>query len=135
MKKIVLIVVAIVSLFASVDWRTNFDKAYQESKSSGKPLFVFIERRNPPCHWCEKMKHTTLADSNISRYINKTFIPVKIDRDASDYPQELFPRYVPTIYIIDKNKILKKIIGYWPKSDFWSDLEDVRRVLQKGNGK
>ncbi len=129
MKKIVLLLFAALSLFAAIDWRTNFDKAYKEAQEAHKPLFVFIERRHPPCHWCEKMKHTTLSDANISNYINEHFIPVKLEKSTSIYPDELYPNYVPTMYVITGDKVIKTIVGYWDVHDFSSDLADVERYL------
>ncbi|BCD68493.1 thioredoxin family protein [Nitratiruptor sp. YY09-18] len=129
MKKVFLIVTIALSLFAQITWQNDFEKAYKESLESGKPLFVFIERRYPPCKWCERMQRTTLADQNISNYINNNFIPVKLEKSTSSYPSELYPRYVPTIYVIKGEYVIKKIIGYWNKNDFWSDLRDVERLL------
>ncbi|BCD61778.1 hypothetical protein NitYY0826_C0641 [Nitratiruptor sp. YY08-26] len=131
MRKILILILASLTLFASINWYTDFNKAYQESLATNKPLFVFIERLNPPCQWCHKMKTTTLKDPKIIDFIKKYFIAVKLDRDTSDYPDELYPRYVPTIYVIQKEKVIKRIIGYWSKEDFWSDLKDIERTLHK----
>lgn len=131
MKKLVSFIILCSALLASIQWRTDFDAAYQESLQANKPLFVFIERRHPPCRWCEKMKHTTLSDANISNYINSRFIPVKLEKHTSIYPEELYPKYVPAMYIIVGDKVIKSIIGYWDTSDFSSDLADVERYLQK----
>ena len=130
MKKIILLLFAL-SLFAAIDWRTDFDEAYKEAQKANKPLFVFIERRYPPCHWCERMKHETLQDANISSYINTHFIPVKLEKNRSSYPVELYPNYVPTIYIIQGRDVIKSIVGFWNLQDFQSDLADVERYLQK----
>ena len=128
MKKMFFLILLDVALFASIHWQTNFDKAYKLSQKSGKPLFVFIERLDPPCKWCHKMKTTTLKDPQIANYINEHFIPVKLERNTDEYPDELFPQYVPTIYIIKDDTIYKRIVGYWPKKDFQSDLKDFERL-------
>ncbi len=74
------------------------------------------------------MKTTTLKDPQIANYINEHFIPVKLERNTDEYPDELFPQYVPTIYIIKDDTIYKRIVGYWPKKDFQSDLKDFERL-------
>lgn len=127
MKKLILFVPLF--LFAQIAWLHDFQKAKKLSKQTNKPLFVFIERTVPACQWCEKMKHTTLEDENISDFINSHFIPVLVDKNSPNYPQALRPRYVPTIYIIQNNRIIKTVVGYWGKKDFQSDLADIKRVL------
>ncbi len=118
-------------LFASIEWMDDFDKAFAKAKKLNKPLFVFIERLDPPCRWCHKMKTTTLSDEKIANYINDHFVPVKLDRDSSNYPDELYPRFVPTIYVITPDeRIVKKIVGYWEVGDFWSDLRDIERRVK-----
>lgn len=132
MKKIVLLLPLL--LFGQIEWISDFNKAKQLAAQTHKPLFVFVQRSIPPCRWCEKMKHTTLKDDTIASYINSHFIPVLVDKNSLSYPQELKPRYVPTIYIIQNNRIIKTVVGYWGKKDFQSDLEDIKRILNN-NGK
>ena len=130
MKKLLILFLAVAG-FASIEWQSDFYKAHEASIKSGKPLFVFVERQSPPCRWCQLMKKTTLGDEEIAGYINENFIPVKIVREKSDYPQELFPKYVPTIYVIKGEKVIKRIVGYWAKPDFMSDIEDIKRALRR----
>jgi len=129
MKRLSLFLSLTLSLIASIHWYENFDTAYKEALKEKKLLFLFIEREHPKCHWCENMKHRTLSYPDIAEKINTTFIPVKVDKYSSSYPHELYPQYVPTIYIIDprKKKVIKKIVGYWGKNDFLSDLADIDR--------
>ena len=131
MKKIMLFIPLL--LFAQIEWLTDFTKAQKLSIQTNKPLFLFVQRSLPPCHWCEKMKHTTLQDKTIASFINSHFIPVLVDKNSLSYPQELKPSYVPTIYIIQKNRVIKTIVGYWNKRDFQSDLADIKRVLNKNS--
>ncbi len=131
MRKVFILLWSVLSLFASIQWYEDFYKAHQESLKSGKPLFVFIERHNPPCRWCQLMKRRTLSDEEIANFINQNFIPVQVVRENRNYPKELYPKYVPTIYVIQGDKVLKRIIGYWSKEDFLSDIEDMKHLLKK----
>ncbi len=134
MKKLFILLTLTLSLFATIEWQTDFNKAFAQAKKLNKPLFVFIERHEPPCRWCQLMKRTTLADEEIANYINKNFIAVRLVRESSNYPDELYPNFVPTIYVITPDeRIIKKIVGYWPKEDFQSDLTDIQRFLQDKN--
>ncbi len=130
MKRVALLLATTLTLFGAIHWQNDFQSAYQKSLQTGKPLFLFIERDNPPCHWCERMKKTTLSDPTIASYIDTHFIPVKVAREEGDFPKELYPRYVPTIYVIQKQKVIKTIVGYWSPKDFQSDLKDIERSLK-----
>jgi len=131
-KKAFLIFLGVVTFaFAQVEWREDFFKAYEEAKSKDKPLFVFIWRENPPCRWCQLMKRKTLSDPEISSYINKTFVPVMVSKDKGEYPSELVAPYVPTIYVIYKDEVIKQVVGYWSKEDFKSDLRDIQKELEQ----
>ncbi len=130
MKKTFLLGLSTLWLFGAIHWQSDFQSAYQKSLQSGKPLFLFIERKSPPCRWCKRMKKTTLSDPAIASYIDTHFIPVKVAREEGDFPKELYPRYVPTIYVIQKQKVIKTIVGYWSPKDFQSDLKDIERSLE-----
>ncbi|NPA04437.1 MAG: DUF255 domain-containing protein [Epsilonproteobacteria bacterium] len=119
------------SLTAKVEWREDFKRAYEESLKNNKPLFVFIWRENPPCRWCNLMKKKTLNDPEISTYINEKFIPVMVVKGKDNYPSELIAPYVPTIYVIFKDEVIKRVVGYWSKEDFKSDLRDIERALDE----
>ncbi|NPA56311.1 MAG: thioredoxin family protein [Epsilonproteobacteria bacterium] len=111
-------------------WYTDFDKALAQAKREKTPLFVFMERHNPPCRWCQKMWRRTLTDPKIARYLSEHFITVRLAREEHNYPPTLSARFVPTIFIVDpKGEVIKKIIGYWSAEDFWSDLRDIERLL------
>jgi len=131
MKKIIAFLLLTLTLFA-LEWQSDFKKGYELAKKSDKLLFLFIERLNPPCHWCQKMKKRTLANPQIAQFLQKNFVLVKVDKYSTNYPRELYPKYVPTIYIIDpkREKVIKTIIGFWSPQDFQSDLDDVKRLLK-----
>ena len=118
--------------FGSIHWMDNYDQAVKKAKKLHKPLFVFIERVDPPCHWCHLMKTKTLQDPKIAAYIDTHFVAVKLSKKHSNYPMKLYPRYVPTIYVLSpQGRLLDRIIGYWSVNDFWSDLRDVERKLKE----
>lgn len=132
MRLILFITIFFTSLFSQIEWYEDYDIAVKKAKEAKKPLFVFMERKYPPCGWCEKMKKETLSDEKISLIINKNFIPVKIVRGKKNYPSFLKTKFVPTIFILThKEKPVTKIVGYWSVSDFESDLKYVLRKLRK----
>ncbi|MRI83654.1 MAG: hypothetical protein C6I00_04465 [Nitratiruptor sp.] len=124
------------SLLIASTWYTNFDEAMAKAKEEQKPLFIFFERKNPPCRWCQLMWEKTLQDPKIASFIGRKFILLRLAREEGGYPQELYPRYIPTITILDpQGKRLQTIVGYWRPQDFWSDLEEFERANStKGGG-
>ncbi len=133
MRSIFSLIFIIGSLFAHINWQKDFQTAYTRALEEKKPLFVFMQRVDPPCRWCEKMKHSTLSDTNISNTINQHFIAIKVTREDQNYPSFLYSQYVPAIFIIEPttNKIVTRVIGYWNVEDFQSDLDYILRLLKK----
>ena len=132
MKYILFLSITFTMLFSQIKWYENYNVALKKAKEAKKPLFIFMERKSPPCRWCEKMKKETLNDEKISSIVNKNFIAVKIVRENKNYPSFLKTKFVPTIFILThKEKPVTKIVGYWSVSDLESDLKYVLRKLRK----
>lgn len=132
MKKILFLMLFAVAIFAEIHWQKDYQTALQKAQQEQKPLFVFMERLDPPCRWCEKMKKFTLSNKEIASTINKHFIAVKVTREKRNYPSFLHSKYVPAIFILDhNNKPITKVIGYWDVNDFKSDLRYILDELLK----
>ncbi len=116
---------------ASIEWQTDLKKALEISNRLDKPLFIFVERNDPPCRWCKKMKKKTLSQKDISNLINREFLPVIVDKNSIKIQEIPKPKYVPTIYILHKGEIIKKIIGYWSAEDFMTDLKEIQNSLKE----
>lgn len=112
------------SLLNAVEWRT-YDAALIEQKRSHKPLMLDVVRTN--CHYCINMEKTVFDDKEMSEWIEKRFIPVKINMDTTKPPLGLSVTFTPTFYFVDeKNTILKKIPGSWNIEDF----KDLTRKIK-----
>ena len=70
-----------------IPWRTNVSNAVQESKKTGKPIFVFffVEQNGPPLEGCglegRLLRAHSLADSTVLSLIKSKCIPVKLKLD------------------------------------------------------
>lgn len=62
-----------------VKWREWGDDAFNEARESDLPLFVSIGYST--CHWCHVMAHESFEDDEVARILNRSFIPVKVDRE------------------------------------------------------
>jgi uncharacterized protein len=62
-----------------VDWHTWGTEALAKSKNDNKPIFLSIGYST--CHWCTVMEHESFEDRRVAAFINKNFIPIKVDRE------------------------------------------------------
>ena len=111
----VLLLLAAISLDAT-EWK-SYEAGVAEQKSSHKPIMIDVVRTN--CHYCINMEKTVFEDKEMSAWIEKRFIPVKINIDNEKLPLGLNVSFTPTFYFVDeKHNILKKIPGSWNIEDF-----------------
>jgi uncharacterized protein len=62
-----------------VDWYTWGPEAHARSKNDNKPIFLSIGYST--CHWCTVMERESFEDRSVAAFINKNFIPIKVDRE------------------------------------------------------
>jgi thioredoxin-related protein len=90
---------------------TNYEEGLAAAKKENKALFILFSTKY--CRWCNKLKETTLKDSEIIRRLNEEFIVLFLDRDNNSYPKKYKVRGVPALYLTDKNEeIFTTIVGY-----------------------
>ena len=101
---------------SAVEWR-SYDAALIEQKKSHKPLMLDIVRTN--CHYCINMEKEVFEDKEMGAWIEKKFIPVKINIDNTKPPLGISVSFTPSFFFVDdKGTILKKIPGSWNIEDF-----------------
>jgi uncharacterized protein YyaL (SSP411 family) len=62
-----------------VDWYSWGEEALAKSKNDNKPIFLSIGYST--CHWCHQMARESFEDEKVAAFINKHFIPIKVDRE------------------------------------------------------
>ncbi|MGH9081710.1 MAG: thioredoxin domain-containing protein [Acidimicrobiales bacterium] len=62
-----------------VDWYPWGPDALAAARRDDKPLFVSIGYAS--CHWCHVMAHESFEDPAAAAELNRSFIPVKVDRE------------------------------------------------------
>jgi thiol:disulfide interchange protein DsbD len=60
-----------------IQWHSNFDEAVAIAQKTGQPIIFDVWAEW--CVACLEMKETTWKDKKLIDYINKNFIPVKLD--------------------------------------------------------
>ena len=62
-----------------VSWHPWSDEAKRKAKNDGKPVLLSIGYST--CHWCTVMSRESFEDEKTAAFINKHFIPIKVDRE------------------------------------------------------
>ncbi|MDC0154661.1 thioredoxin domain-containing protein [bacterium] len=62
-----------------VNWNPWGQGAFEKAKSEDKLLLVSIGYAT--CHWCHVMERESFEDPELALYLNKHFVPVKVDRE------------------------------------------------------
>ena len=62
-----------------VDWRPWGAEAFHAASEADKPIFLSVGYST--CHWCHVMAHESFEDEAIAEAINRSFIPIKVDRE------------------------------------------------------
>jgi uncharacterized protein YyaL (SSP411 family) len=62
-----------------VDWWPWCEEAFAEARDRGVPVLLSVGYA--ACHWCHVMAHESFEDEAAAAYVNKHFVPVKVDRE------------------------------------------------------
>ena len=62
-----------------VDWWPWGKDAFAKAKNDNKPIFLSIGYST--CHWCHQLAKESFENPDTAAFINKNFIPIKVDRE------------------------------------------------------
>jgi len=62
-----------------VDWHAWNDETFASAAAGNKPIFLSIGYAT--CHWCHVMEKESFEDEEAARYLNDTFVCIKVDRE------------------------------------------------------
>ena len=83
-------------------WLEDYDQALAQARQLKKPLMITIFM--PGQDWCERMDKTTYVQPEVVRYVENTFVPVRLNIDDH---KSLAKKYGASIY--PTHKRLRKI--------------------------
>ena len=90
-----------------VDWYPWGDEAFAQARAQDKPILLSIGYS--ACHWCHVMAHESFEDRATAAYINKHFIPVKVDREERPDVDDI---YMQATLVFNRGQ------GGWPMTVF-----------------
>ncbi len=118
MVKLLLIsIISAISLFASINFEKDYNKALEKSKSENKELLIMISSKT--CPECNYMKKHIFTQDEVSNYINKNYVAVDLDIKDKNIPEQMKFWGIPRFYISkDGENVLKKKMGGMKKEQF-----------------
>lgn len=112
--------------FFSGTWEEVNDLAAKENK------FIMVDAYTHWCGWCEVMDAELFTDSTVVPYLEKHFIPVKIDFEDSlgiILSMKFRVRGYPTLLFFNSHgQLVNKIVGYM--QDHAKFLEEVQKIVK-----
>ncbi|CAA6818161.1 MAG: Unknown protein [uncultured Sulfurovum sp.] len=105
-------------------YENDYYIALKKAKIENKKLMVFMTTAY--CPWCRKLENRILSQGHIDKKIKSTHIPVMLNYDKKNFPENLArSSVVPTLYILDAQtqKIEKTFVGYASRNMFLNYLK------------
>ena len=93
-----------------VNWFAWSDEAFDEARTRGVPVFLSIGYST--CHWCHVMEEESFEDLEIARFLNESYVAIKVDRE--ERPD------IDTVYMTAVQTLRGQ--GGWPMS-VWLDAD------------
>jgi uncharacterized protein YyaL (SSP411 family) len=62
-----------------IEWREWGEGAFAEARAQDKPILLSLSA--VWCHWCHVMDETSYSDPGVISYVNKNYVPVRVDND------------------------------------------------------
>jgi uncharacterized protein len=95
-----------------VDWHPWSAEALDKAKREGKLIFLSIGYSS--CHWCHVMERESFEDAEIARFVNDSFVCIKVDREERP---DIDAVYMTALQVYNQLAGSKRG-GGWPLSMF-----------------
>lgn len=125
MKKIFLLLFLVSLLFCQgIVFEKSYEAAMKKAAKENKPVMAVIVQTY--CGWCKKFKERTLTSSDVIKAVNKNFVPLMLNKDYDEMPDDIRARMVPTTFFMDLNgEEIYSTIGFKSAKKFMEDINDA----------
>ncbi len=107
-----------------VNWRDWSSEAFDEADRDGK--LVLLDISAVWCHWCHVMDETSYSDQKVAEFINRKFVPVRVDTDRMPDVNERYNMGGwPTTAILTPNGEVLVGATYVPPEKLMETLEQL----------
>lgn len=112
-----------------INWQT-YDKGIALAKQEGERVFLHFYANW--CFYCRKMAKETFQDPSVIEYLNKNYIPIRIDSDKDKRTASMYNiRALPsTWFLTKKGERIGNVPGYISSKQL---LELLRRLATGNN--
>ena len=121
-------------LFAeTIPFETSYKEGMKKAIEQNKVLMVVVTQTY--CPWCEKFKEKTLVDKEVVKTVTEHFVPVLLNKDKDDMPEDIRARMVPTTFFLDhEGGEIFSTIGYKHPRKFLLDIQDAVELSNEMQG-
>lgn len=106
-----------------IQWK-SWEAALNEARDTDKIIMMDVVRDG--CRYCVKMDKAVFHDEKMAAYIEKNFIPVKINLSQRSVPMGIKVDMTPSfLFFSADKKMIKMIPGSWNREDFYDFLEKI----------
>lgn len=117
----------------TIPFETSYKAAMEKAVAQNKVLMVVVTQTY--CPWCDKFKHKTLVDKDVVKAVNEHFVPVLLNKDKDDMPEDIRARMVPTTFFLDhEGGEIFSTIGYKHPRKFLLDIKDAVELSDEMQG-
>ncbi len=114
-----------------LNWEKDIHAARSVAVREGKPMLLVFGAEW--CTFCKKMEKSTLANPQMVKYINSTFVPVHIDVDKDPRVAKILEvESLPcTIILSPQADLLGRIDGYENPADLYKKLTAAKQLQSR----
>lgn len=93
--------------FAQIAWQKDVSAAVKTAQSQRKYIFILVTNTET-CQYCRKLEEQILTDPQAYGFLNKSFVPVKLD-SQSEYGKQIRKLYgkegrgIPNMAVLGPN--------------------------------
>jgi len=118
------------TLFASVDWQTNYHTALKIAQDEHKRVYMLVVSDN--CRWCNKFERTTLKDKKILQRLNEKYVLLHLSRDTDYIPNKFKTAPVPRhFFLTSRGEEVFPVIGYRDVEMFNDFLDNANQRYER----
>ncbi len=118
------------NLAHQIDWQPWGDAAFAKARDENKPVLLAISA--VWCYWCHVMDETSYSDPEVSAFIGRHFVAVRVD---SDHRPDINARYNvggwPSTAFLTCHGGLIGAATYLPPDQFLAMLSELQRAYQE----
>ncbi|MEE8587733.1 MAG: thioredoxin family protein [Sulfurimonadaceae bacterium] len=102
----------------AMGYETNYDTALKRAKKEKKNIMLVLVTNY--CPWCRKFEERVLMKKEVNVIIQKSYIPLIINKDRDLFPKRFDNAFTPIVHFIDykTEQSYESVVGYNNRDEF-----------------